>query len=325
MSAELYVDDRIARPVRALEATGELERRRPNVSGDLPTVFQAAPMFRRAVAGYDRFQVDSYVQWAEDELASADREREHLVARHLRTRAALGEARQLLTHSAGGAEFLGVSRRIGSMLAVAADEAEGIRAEADAERSTASLQAEQMVAQGERFLADAEAEAERMLAEVATEAAEMVAEAGRVVEEAEQTGREARAEAEARLEKVLVVEQRAADDAVRIRQQATEEAAAARLQARDEFVRMLGTGRDERRRADAEAAATRDRLDREAAARRAALLAEVAALEDLRSSLRAEVELLARPVAATTGGRLDAHLGRILDRLRWWSRSLRAP
>src|SRR3954447_19266506 len=82
------------------------EDRRPHVSGDLPTVFRAAPMFRRAVAGYDRFQVDTYVQWAEDELATAEREREHLVARHLDTRAALEEARQLLSHSSGGQEFL---------------------------------------------------------------------------------------------------------------------------------------------------------------------------------------------------------------------------
>src|SRR3954447_22781786 len=93
------------------------EDRRPHVSGDLPTVFQAAPMFKRAVTGYDRFQVDTYVQWAEDELATADREREHLMARHLGTVAALEEARGLLAHSSGGVEFLQVSRRIGSMLA----------------------------------------------------------------------------------------------------------------------------------------------------------------------------------------------------------------
>ena len=74
-------------------------------------------MFRRTVGGYDRFQVDTYVQWAEDELASAEREHEHLVARHLRTRADLEEARGLLAHSSGGAEMLRLSQRIGSMLA----------------------------------------------------------------------------------------------------------------------------------------------------------------------------------------------------------------
>ena len=143
MSAELHVDDGTARPGSALrDGAPDASAARPNVSGDLPTVFQAAPMFRRAVAGYDRFQVDTYVQWAEDELATADREREHLVARHLRTRAELEEARELLAHSAGGGEFLRLSRRIGSMLAAAADEAAGMRAEAEADRSAAAAQAE---------------------------------------------------------------------------------------------------------------------------------------------------------------------------------------
>src|SRR3954447_11687389 len=94
-------------------------RQRPNVSGDLPTVLEAAPMFRRVVVGYDRFQVDTYVRWAEDELAAAAREREHLLALSGKTWAALEEARQLLAHSPGGGEFLQLSRRVGTMLAAA--------------------------------------------------------------------------------------------------------------------------------------------------------------------------------------------------------------
>ncbi len=121
MSADLHVDDRAGGPGTAVEPR---DRRRPNVSGDLPTVFETGTMFRRALAGYDRFQVDTYVQWAEDELATADREREDLEVRHLATRAALEEARELLSHSSGGAEFVRHSERIGSMLAAAADEAE---------------------------------------------------------------------------------------------------------------------------------------------------------------------------------------------------------
>jgi cell division septum initiation protein DivIVA len=334
MSAELHADDG-AHPLstQGTELGSEpLDRRRPNVSGDLPTVFQAAPMFNRAVAGYDRFQVDTYVRWAEDELATADREREHLMARHVGTRAALEEARQLLSHSSGGAEFLRLSRRIGSVLAAAADEAESMRAEAEsmraeaeAHRSAASAQADRIVAHAHRVLADAEAEAERMVAEAATHAEEMTAEAGRIVDEAEQTGRKARAAAAVRLEKARVIEQRAAEHAGESRRQAAEEASAARLQARDEVVRMLSTGREQRRRADAEAAATRERLHRDAALRFAALFAEVKALEHRRSALRAEVEPLAGPVDDPTGGRLDVHLHRLLERLRWWSGSLRAP
>src|SRR3954468_8976995 len=75
------------------------EDRRPNVSGDLPTVLRAGPMFRRAVVRYARSQVDTYVHWAEDDLATAAREREHLIARCMRAQAELQESRQLLSLS----------------------------------------------------------------------------------------------------------------------------------------------------------------------------------------------------------------------------------
>src|SRR3954470_8817366 len=325
MSVELHAGEGTARPMSPGEAeplTEALDRRRPNLSGDLPTVFQGAPMFGRAVAGYDRFQVDTYVQWAEDELAAADREREHLLARHLRTQAALEEARQLLSHSSGGGAFLRVSRRIGSMLATATDEAEAMRAQAEADRTAACAQAERIVAEAERMLADAEVEAERVVAEAATEAAERMAEAGRVVEAARQTCREARAAAEARLEEVRVIEQRAAERGEQLRRQAVEEASAARLQARDDVVRMLSTGREERRRADAQAAATRERLDRDAETRRAALVAEVEAIELRRASLRAELDVLAGPDPGAAGDRQDRHRRGVLARLRWPSRFL---
>jgi cell division septum initiation protein DivIVA len=328
MSVELHTDDGAARPLTMLETVldaEQLDRRRPNVSGDLPTVFQAAPMFRRAVAGYDRYQVDTYVQWAEDELATADREREHLMARLLATQAALEEARQLLAHSPAGGEFLGLSRRIGSMLAAAADEAESMRADAETDRLAASARVELMVAQAEQVLAVARAEADRLVVEATADAEARAAEAGRIVAEAEQTLRQAGAAAEARLAEARAIEQRATVHAGRIRQQALEQAAAARLQARDEIVRMLNTGREERRRADAEAAATRERVDREVAARGAFLRAEVAALEQRRSALQGEVELLAERAAGITGSRLDVHLRRFLERLGWRSRFLRAP
>jgi hypothetical protein len=289
-------------------------------------------MFRRAPIGYDRFQVDTYVQWAEEELASAEREHEHLVARHLRTRSDLEEARELLAHSSGGGEMLRLSRRIGSMLAAAADEAESMRAEAEftraeaeACRSAASAEAERMVAHAEGLLAEAGAEAERMVATATHEAEEMAVEAGRILDRAERMSTEARAEVAARLEEVRAVEQRAVEQAGKLRRQADAEAAAARLQAREEIVRMLGIGREERRRADAAAAATRERLLRDTATRYAALLAEVQALEHRRAVLRAEVGLLAEPVAAPIRRRRDVHLRQFAERLRWRARSLRAP
>lgn len=297
-----------------MSAEFDAGRERPTVSGDLPSVLGAAPMFRRALLGYDRFQVDTYVRWAEDELATADREREHLEARQARTHAALDEARELLSHSPGGAGFLQLSRRMGTMLAAATDEAEAIRADAEAEAGRLSAHAE-------RVLADAGAEAARLVTEAVRRAEETTTEAGRVVEEADAFRRAARAEAAAQRKGARAAVRRAAQRADQLRQRAVEEAAAARLQARDDVVRMLTTGRDERRRADEAAAATRERLDSEAAARRAVLLEEVAQLEHRRAVLTAEPDRIATAVPPLPDsfrrrvqlhvGRLRAHSGRV--------------
>ena len=319
MTIELHTYDQPAGAPHTLEAVpdrGPLDLTRPNVSGDLPTIFEMAPMFRRVLVGYDRFQVDTYVQWAEHQLATAEHEREHLETRHLRTLAELGEARERLSHSSGGVEFLSLSRRVGSMLAAAADEAEGIRAEAEAHRSAAFAEAERRLRLAEDILRDAETEAGRLVATAAAEARDMAARAGHVVEAAEETGRAARAEAALLLEQSRQVERRAVEEAGRTRQQAEDDVAAARLQARDEIVRMLTTGREQRRRADAQAAADRERLDRQATA----LRAEVRALEQRRTSLRADVELLAGQVA----GPADDPPAGVLHRLRARARSLQA-
>jgi cell division septum initiation protein DivIVA len=324
---ELRADDGAAQPVRAGEAVpviGAPDRIRPNVAGDLPSLFRAAPMFRRAVAGYDRFQVDSYVQWAEDELATADREREHLVIRHLGTQAALDEARQLLSHSPSGGEFLSVSRRVGALLASAADEAESIRVEAEADRCAGRTEAARLVAEATEVLAGAEADAERVILEAAAEVEAMTTEAGRILDEAERTGSEARADAEARLDKVRRMEQLAAEQAARIRQQAAEDASAAMSAARAEVVRMLSTGREERRRADAAAAAARELLERDAETRIAALRTELAVLEQRRSVLAAP-EAAPAPVARTARRPLEAHLRELREKLRWRAGSLRHP
>lgn len=324
MSIELDADERAARPLSALGSVlrdEPMDRRRPNLSGDLPTVFESAPMFRRALTGYDRFQVETYVQWAEDELATADSEREHLLTRLVQTRAELDEASRLLSHSAGARPFLQVSGQIATMLAVAADEAESIKVEADAESSVAAAQAARTVARADRVLADAEAEAARTTAAAAADAEQVTAAAGRMLDEVEQMRRDARMEAEALLAEARAIEQRATAHGEQILRQAREEAALDRLRARDEIIRMLSTGREERRRADAEAAATRQRMDRDAAARHALLVAEVEALEHRRSALRAEAELLTVPVAGPSGGRLDVHLPRLLERLGRGARS----
>ena len=326
MSAELHVDNGPGRPLFEVGTDREeRERERPNVSGDLPTVLQAAPMFRRVVVGYDRFQVDTYVRWAEDGLAAADREHERLVARHLETRAELEEALELLSHSSGGGEFLQLSRRIGTMLAAAADEAERIRAEAASARSHAAGQATRSIARAEKVLADAEAEAVRLVAEAAVRVEDMTDQARRVLDQAQRTGRDIRAEAQARLQQARVTEQRAVEKGEQIRQGALADASAAREQARGEIVRMLDTAREQRRRSDDEAAAARERLGRDAAARSSVLRAEVAALERRRAALVREIAQFARPVVGPADGGMSAHVRRHFDRLRWRSGSLRAP
>ena len=246
MSVDTDTDGAVC-PASAFETVLGLDgpdRGRPNVSGDLDDVLQAPPMFRRAVVGYDRFQVDTYVRWAEDELLAADREREHLEGRHLQARAELSAAQQLLTHSSGGAEMLRMSQRVGAMLASAADEAEGIRAEAEASRSAAVAEANRKLGYARWRISYAEARAERVLAEAAAGAADTRATAARVLAAAERSLDEARAEAEQRLAEVRVVEQRAAEHATLVRRQAMADVAAARLQGRDEIVLMLNAARD---------------------------------------------------------------------------------
>ena len=299
MTIELHAD---LASDSVLDTFGLRDDARPNVSGDLPTVLEATgPMFRRAALGYDRFQVDTYVQWAEDELATAAREHEHLLTRHVATTAELDRARELLAHSAGGGELLRLSGRIGSMLAAAADEADGIRAEAEADSAAAAERARQLVAEAGQALAEAEAEVQRLLAEAAGEADAMTAVAARTVEEAVQARELARVEAEARLEEVRAVERQAVEHVEHLRRQGEEAVAAARLQARAEIVRMLSTARDERRRTDADAEATRLRLDRDAAARRDVVLQEVQELEQRRAVLLAELAQAGGPAVRTAG------------------------
>lgn len=327
MSAvEQRADDGTAQQGSASEAgpgSGTADRARPDVAGNLPSLFRAAPMFRRAVAGYDRFQVDSYVQWAEDELTTADREREHLLARQLSTQAALDEARDLLSHSVSGGEFLHVSRRIGTLLASAADEAESLRLEAQADRAAGAAEAARVIADANEVLAGARAEAERLVLASAAEAETMHAQADRVLAEAARTGEDARTEAEALLAGVRSMEQHAVALAERIRQQAAQDATSALAVARAEVVRMLATGREERRRADAAATAARELLERDAETRIAALRAEITALERRRSSLiPAEATV---PAARPAPRSLEAALDELRGKLHWGPRPLRHP
>ena len=274
-----------------------LDGRRPNVSGDLPGMLQAAPMFRRSFRGYSRYQVDTYVQWAEDELAAAARENEDVLARYAQVCRDLDETQQLLSHSPGGAEFLRLSQRIGGMLAAAADQADVLVSDAQTHRAEAAAEADSM-------LADAAAEAHRTRVESTAQAERILAEAAgtrehadHLLAEAELTTQTARVEAEALLEEARATGRCILGEAERLRQEAAAEASAIRLQAQHEGVRLLTRAREERLRSDAEAAAVRERLDQQAAAWRAAVLAEVDQLEQKRAALEASISASARPPA----------------------------
>jgi hypothetical protein len=102
--------------------------RRPNLDGDLDAVLEFLPSFRVAVRGYDRWQVDSYVSWAERELRAARRSADDMAARFADRSVELDRVRQELARSAAGRDARQVSERIAQVLELAAEEAAEITA-----------------------------------------------------------------------------------------------------------------------------------------------------------------------------------------------------
>jgi cell division septum initiation protein DivIVA len=101
-------------------------------------------MFRPAVRGYDRLQVDNYVTWAETEVQTARRQVEELTSRYGSALAELEISRRLLAQSPTGREMTRISERIGQMLRLAADEAADLTASGarEAERLVSEARAE---------------------------------------------------------------------------------------------------------------------------------------------------------------------------------------
>ena len=123
--------------------------RPPDLDGGLDQLLDRRPMFRRRHRGYDRFQVDSYVAWAEAELDAARRQCDYLLSRYGACAAQLELARQAPRRSATGP----VSVRLGEMLRLASEEAEVITAAG--------------IDEAERIVTDARVEAEARLRKVA--------------------------------------------------------------------------------------------------------------------------------------------------------------
>src|SRR4051812_47076149 len=225
----------------------------PNFSGDLDGLLTTAPVFRSAVRGYDRLQVDNYVSWAESELRAARRETDDLVDRYGRACAELEISRRLLARSPEGQEMTVISERMGRMLRMAADE--------PAELSAAGS------AEADQILADARTEADARLRK-AHEIKQMAVEASdRMREEA----RLLRAEATAEVERAKAQAAQILSEAMAERDRLALEAADQRSKAEAELAKWL---------ADTRAAARREQEETAAAAE--AALAEVRGeLEDL--------------------------------------------
>ncbi|MGY1724446.1 DivIVA domain-containing protein [Blastococcus sp. SYSU DS0533] len=230
-------------------------------TGGLEVLLDHGPSFRGSVRGYDRVQVDNYVAWAENELAAAQREREHLLDRVVACGTELEISRRLLAEQPVGRERPAVSARVGEVLRLAEDQAAQVLDAAEAE--AAQLRADA------RLEADARLRKAHEIKELAIDVADQL----RV------NAQRDRAEGAAALER------------------AQAEAAELLRAAGAERDRLAAEAAAERDRLAAEAAAERDRLATEAAAERDRLAAEAAA-ERERAAEQAHGERAAADEAA---------------------------
>jgi cell division septum initiation protein DivIVA len=187
-----------------LDAAGTAPER-PNLTGDLDDLLGLRPVFRTRQRGYDRLQVDNYVDWAESELAAARRQIDQLLDRYGACAAELEIARRVLADAPRGRDVFPVSDRIQQMLRLAADEAAAIT-EAGADEA-------------DRMLAEARTEADAWLRKAheikemaAASADEILEQARHERSEAEEILRAAAAERE-RLDEEAAAERRRADQA----------------------------------------------------------------------------------------------------------------
>jgi cell division septum initiation protein DivIVA len=162
--------------------------RRPDVDAGLDQLLDRRPMFRRRHRGYDRFQVDNYVAWAEAELDAARRQCDYLLSRYGACAAQLEMVRRMPRRSMTGP----VSARLGEMLRLASEEAEGItaagideaerivtgaRVEAEARLRKVGGIREAALAAGEELRAQARRDAEQLLRTAAAQRDAAAAEA----------------------------------------------------------------------------------------------------------------------------------------------------
>ena len=141
----------------------------PASSGELDALLAPRPVFRAALRGYDRVQVDNYVARAETELLAVRRANDDLLTRYGACSAELEISRRLLACSPAGREQVRTSERVGEILRLAADEAarltEAGAADADRIRGVARAEADALLRRAREVRDGAVADCERMRAE----------------------------------------------------------------------------------------------------------------------------------------------------------------
>ena len=141
----------------------------PASSGELDALLAPRPVFRAALRGYDRLQVDNYVARAETELLAVRRANDDLLTRYGACSAELEISRRLLACSPAGREQVRTSERVGEILRLAADEAarltEAGAADADRIRGVARAEADALLRRARAVRDGAVADCERMRAE----------------------------------------------------------------------------------------------------------------------------------------------------------------
>ena len=143
-----------------------IPRTDPATPGELDVLLEPRPVFRAALRGYDRLQVDNYVAWAQTELLAVRRANDDLLTRYGTCSAELEISRRLLACSPAGREQVRTSERVGEILRLAADEAarltEAGAADADRIRAVARAEADALLRRAREVRDGAVADCERM-------------------------------------------------------------------------------------------------------------------------------------------------------------------
>ena len=138
----------------------------PAPLGGLDALLEPRPVFRAALRGYDRLQVDDYVAWARTELLAVRRANDDLLTRYGACSAELEISRRLLACSPAGREQVRTSERVGEILRLAADEAARLTdagaADADRIRGVARAEADALLRRAREVRDGAVADCERM-------------------------------------------------------------------------------------------------------------------------------------------------------------------